>query len=117
MHDKIILLRISGELKRGKISDIKFFQIEEFAKERGAYFLLKNTHDLKIKEVDTNFEIKEEGDLEQETIKIYSEKNKSNFNSFVQELMHILSIEKQEDERIETFNNRLIEESKKVLRF
>ena len=117
LHDKIILLRISGELKRGKISDIKFFQIEEFAKERGAYFLLKNTHDLKIKEVDTNFEIKEEGDLEQETIKIYSEKNKSNFNSFVQELMHILSIEKQEDERIETFNNRLIEESKKVLRF
>ena len=37
---KIILLRINGELKRGKTSDIKFFQIEEFAKS-GSIFLLK----------------------------------------------------------------------------
>lgn len=117
LKDKIILLRISGELKRGKPSDIKFFQIEEFAKERGAYFLLKNIHDLEIKEVDTNFEIKEEGDIEEETIKIYSEKNKSDFNSFAPELMNILSIEKQEDEKIETFQSRLLSEARRVLRF
>jgi len=117
LKDKIILLRISGELKRGKPSDIKFFQIEEFAKEHGAYFLLKNIHDLKIKEVDINLEIKEEGDIEHETIKIYSDKNKSDFNSFVPELMDILSIEKQEDEKVETFQSRLLSESKRILKF
>ncbi len=117
LKDKIILLRIGGELKRGKPADIKFFQIEEFAKERGAYFLLKNIHDLKIKEVDINLGIKEEGDIEHETIKIYSDKNKSDFNSFVPELMNILSIEKQEDEKIETFQSRLLSEAKRVLRF
>ena len=40
LKDKVILLRINGELKRGKTSDIKFFQIEEFAKS-GSIFLLK----------------------------------------------------------------------------
>src|SRR3989339_2267662 len=117
LKDKIILLRIGGELKRGKPSDIKFFQIEEFAKEHGAYFLLKNIHDLKIKEVDINLEIKEEGDIEQETIKIYSEKNTSDFNSFVPELMNILSMEKQEDEKIETFQSRLLSEARRILNF
>ncbi len=117
LQDKIILLRISGELKRGKTSDIKFFQIEEFVKEKGAYFLLKNTHNLKTKEIESNLEIKNEGDIEQETIKIHSEKNPSNFNSLVPELMNILSIEKQEDEKIETFHSRLLAEAKNVLRF
>ncbi len=117
LKDKIILLRVSGELKRGKTSDIKFFQIEEFAKERGAYFLLKNIHDLKVKEVELNLEIKEDGDIEEETIKIYSEKNISNFNSFLPELMSALSIEKQEDEKIEVFQGRLLSETKKILKF
>ncbi|MEK6824131.1 MAG: exonuclease SbcCD subunit D [Nanoarchaeota archaeon] len=117
LKDKVILLRINGELKRGKTSDIKFFQIEEFAKERGAYFLLKNIHNLRTKEIEMNLEIKNEGDIEQETIKIYSEKNKSDFNFFVQELMNTLSIEKQEDEKIETFHSRLLAEAKRVLKF
>ncbi|MEK6817695.1 MAG: hypothetical protein AABX80_02730, partial [Nanoarchaeota archaeon] len=117
LQNKIVLLRVSGELKRGKPSDIKFFQIEEFAKERGAYFLLKNIHDLKIKEVDVNLEIKEEGDIEQETIKIYSEKNQSDFNYFMPELMNTLSIEKQEDEKIETFHSRLLSEARRILKF
>lgn len=117
LRDKIILLRVKGELKRGKTSDIKFFQIEEFAKERGAFFLLKNIHDLRVKEVETNLEIKEDVDIEQETIKVYSEKNQSNFNSFFPELMNALSIEKQEDEKIDIFQSRLMSEAKKILKF
>ncbi|MDP2673201.1 MAG: DNA repair exonuclease [Nanoarchaeota archaeon] len=117
LQDKVILLRINGELKRGKTSDIKFFQIEEFAKEHGAYFLLKNIHDLRAKELEMNLEIKNEGDIEQETIKIYSEKNQSDFNSFVPELMNTLSIEKQEDEKVETFQSRLLSESRRILKF
>src|SRR3989338_7482888 len=34
LEDKIVLLRIRGELNRGKNSDIKFLRIEEFAKKK-----------------------------------------------------------------------------------
>ena len=117
IKDKVILLRLKGELKRGKVSDIKFSRIEEFVKEKGAYFLLRNTHNLKVKKIESDLEIKEEGDIEEETIKIHLEKNPSDFNSFTQELMDALSIEKQEDEKSETYLKRLIEESRRVLKF
>lgn len=119
LHDKIILLRVKGELKRGKNSDIKFSKIEEYVKNKGAYFILKNTHDLKIPEVELNIDISEKNseNIEEETIKFYSENNPSDFNKILPELMSSLSIEKQEDEKSETFNNRLLEGARRVLRF
>ena len=117
LKDKVILLRLVGELKRGKNSDIKFKKIEDFVKEKGAYFLLKNIHNLKTKEVKIDLEIKEEGDIEEETIKLHSERNPSDFNVLVPELMNVLSIEKQEGETSDNFNSRLIEESRRVLKF
>ncbi len=115
--DKIVLLRVKGELEKGKNSDIKFTQIEEHAKKKGAYFLLKNTHDLKTKEVELEVEIKDSENIEEETIGVYSEKNPSDFNSLIPELMNSLSIEKQEDEKTEVFTNRLLDGIKKVLKF
>jgi hypothetical protein len=119
LKDKIILLRIYGELMRGKNSDIKFQQIEEFSKKKEAYFLLRNTHDLKTKDVETEIHVSEKDseNLEEETIKIYSKENPSDFNILVDELMEVLSIEKQEGETTETFNNRLLSSTKKVLKF
>ena len=117
LEDKIILLRIKGELEIGKNSDIRFLQIEEFAKNKGAYFLLKNTHDLKTKEPKLEIEVKNTENIEQETIKIYSEQNPSDFNQLILELMNTLSIEKQEGEKTEIFTNRLLEEAKKILKF
>ena len=117
LQDKVVLLRVKGELKRGKNSDIKFTQIEEFAKERGAYFLLKNTHNLKTKEIELDIDIKEEGDIEEETIKAHSDKNPSDFNSLIGGLIGSLSIEKHEDEKIENFNNRLLGEIRRILNF
>tara|TARA_Y100000034_G_scaffold136933_1_gene217294 strand:- start:2103 stop:3263 length:1161 start_codon:yes stop_codon:yes gene_type:complete len=117
IEDKIVLLRVSGELESGKNSDIKFSQIEEFAKQKKVYFLLRNTHDLKSKEFELEVEIKNSENIEEETVKIYSEKNPSDFNSLIPQLMNTLQIEKQEDEKNETFEKRLLEESKKVLRF
>lgn len=115
IEDKIVLLRIKGELKRGKNSDIKFSQIEEYAKEKGAYFLLKNTHDLKTKEVELEIEVANSENIEEETIKIYSEKNPSDFNSLIPSLMNALSIEKQEGEKSDVFEKRLLEGTKKIL--
>ena len=117
LEDKIILLRVRGELETGKNSDIKFQQIEEFAKSKNAYFILRNTHDLKAKEVELEIDIKDSENIEEETIKIYSEQNPSDFNKLILQLINSLSIEKQEGETTESFTNRILEESKKILKF
>lgn len=119
VKDKILLLRILGEIENGKPSDIKFQQIEELAKRKGAYFVLKNTHDLKAKQLDldTQLEDKPSEDIEAEAIKLYSEENPSDFNKLIPELMTVLSIEKQEGEKSEVFNTRLIESTKRLLKF
>ncbi len=119
VEDKIILLRVRGELETGNNSDIKFPQIEEAASRKKAYFLLKNTHELKTKEVEMEIEVRNIDNVEEESIKLYSEQNASsfNFNSLIPQLMHSLSIDKQEGEKIESFTTRLLEESKKILKF
>lgn len=117
IDDKIVLLRIIGELERGKTSDINFQKINDFVKEKGAYFILRNIHKLKEKEANFGFEIQDDENIEEETIKLYSEQNPSEFNSLVLQLMNSLSIEKQEGETSETFTRRVLEESKKILKF
>jgi len=117
IDDKIILLRVSGELESGKNSDIKFSQIEDFAKRKNAYFMLKNTHDLITKEPELEIEVKDIENIEEEAINIYSEKNPSDFNKLLPQLINSLSIEKQEGEKSESFTNRIIEEAKKILKF
>ena len=42
LKDKVVLLRLKGILESGKNSDIKFAQIEEAVRKKGAYFLLRN---------------------------------------------------------------------------
>ncbi len=117
IQDKIVLLRVKGTLEKGKNSDIKFSKIKQVAKERGAYFLLKNTHDLNVKEVETEFDVKDSENIEEETIKMYSKENPSDLNSLIPELMDSLSIEKQEGEKNAIFAKRILEGAKKVLKF
>ncbi|MFH1365480.1 MAG: DNA repair exonuclease [archaeon] len=117
LEDKIVLLRVKGELEKGNISDIKFSQIESFVKQKKAYFLLRNTHDLNTKEVELEIEIKNSENIEEEVIEKYSLQNPSDFNTLIPELMNVLSLEKQEGETNETFETRLLEGAKKVLVF
>jgi len=117
LDDKIILLRLSGELQHGKNSDIKFQKIEEFAKSKNAYFLLRNTHELKTKELELEIEVEDPKNIEEEIIKTYSEENPSDFNALIPQLMNMLSIEKQEGETSDGFTNRLLDDSKRLLKF
>lgn len=117
VEDKIILLRLRGELERGSVSDIKFQRIEESALRSKAFFLLKNTHDLKTKEVEMEIEVKNIDNIEEETINLYSQQNPINFNDYILPLINSLSIDKQEGEKIESFTNRLMDEAKKILKF
>ncbi len=114
LEDKIVLLRIHGVLESGKHSDIKFARIEETAKKKGAFFLLRNTHDLKTKEAEIATEIPETENIEEESIKKYSEQNPAAFNKFIPQIMNALSTEKQEGETTESFTNRLLDETKKI---
>jgi len=117
IEDKILLLRIKGNLENGKNSDIKFSQIEDLVKRKGAYFYLRNTHELKTEEPRLEIEVKDTENIEEETIKIYSEQNPSEFNNSITQLMNALSTEKQEGETIESFTNRVLDETKKILSF
>lgn len=117
IEDKIVLLRVRGEIETGSSSDIKFSQVEEFATKKKVYFILKNTHDLKNKEVEMEIEVKDIENVEDETISLYSGQNPSDFNKFIPQLINALAIEKQEGEKSEIFIGRLLEESKKILKF
>jgi hypothetical protein len=114
LEDKIVLLRVRGELERGSNSDIKFHQIEDFVKRRNAYFMLKNTHELKTKEVELAIEAENVDNIESEAVKVYSEQNPSEFNKLIPQLINALAIEREEGEKTDSFNNRVIEESKKI---
>jgi len=115
IQDKIVLLRLSGNLESQKPSDIKMDKLEEFCFEKGAYFVLKNTHDLKTNEFDLEIEVKNKENLEEEAIKQYSNENPSEFNKLIPELIKSLSIEKQEGETVDTFNTRILDEARKIM--
>src|SRR3989339_889595 len=100
-----------------KATELIISQIEEYIQNNKAYFMLKNTHNLKTKEIELEKEIKDSENIENETIKVYSQENPSILNELIPQIMNALSIEKQEGETTETFTRRLIEESKKVLNF
>ena len=67
---RLFLLKIRGELETGKTSDIKFQKIEDFLKQKNAYFMLRNTHDLNQKEIELEIEVKESENIEDDTVKM-----------------------------------------------
>lgn len=117
IENKIVLLRLSGILENGKPSDINYQKIDDAIMSSGAYFSLRNTHDLKTKEFEMDYEIENKEDLENELVKKYSNENPSQFNHTINDLIQHLATEKQEGETVDTFNQRIIEEAKRILKF
>lgn len=117
IEDKVVLLRVKGLLDNGKISDIKFPKIEEFVMNKNAYAFLKNTHDLRKKEEELEIQVRNSENIEEETIKVYSEENPSEFNKLLPQMINAFSLEKQEDEKSDVFISRLYEGAKKILDF
>jgi DNA repair protein SbcD/Mre11 len=119
LKDKVVLLKLKGEIKQGKTSDIKFDRIEEFIRKKEAYSFLRNISQLKA--TDENFEMEfvnaeEVESLEKEIISRYSEENPHDFNSHFPNLISALSAEKKEDEKTTTFEERLLGELKTLLK-
>ena len=115
VKDKIVILKISGSLEKGKTTDINFNKIESIARENGAYTLLKSTSKLHILESEIRFEQFSSDAIESEIIKKFELTNKNKFNSFIPSLLKSLQVEKVEDERSVIFEERLISEINKVI--
>jgi len=118
IKDKIVLLRIYGNIKQGKTSDINFNEIQDYLIKQGAYCFLKNTAKLEQQKQEIQIELqqKEMEKVEEVLIKKYKSENPSDFNKIIFQLMNILSLEKQEDEKSAIFEKRLFEGVSKVLK-
>ena len=119
VNDKIILLRIKGELEIGKVPDIKIKETIKKLTNNGAYAVLKNTEKLKVKELE---EIQIEGnveDVEREIIKnnLGRIKIEGNEEELINGLFSVLNVNKEEGERVADFEDRLWNNVKKVLRY
>jgi DNA repair exonuclease SbcCD nuclease subunit len=115
LKDKIVLLKLKGKLTQGKTGDIRFNEIEDFAKKKEVYSFLKNTSALESIETEIKIEVENTGEVEEKVIGQFTETNKSDFNKFLPQILNALSIEKNEDEKSIIFENRLLSELKKIL--
>lgn len=118
LNEKIFLLKLKGTLTQGKSGDIRFNEIEEFVKKKNTSIFLRNISSLKNQE--TEIELQYDGlenmeNIEEKIIKQYSEKDPTDFNKFVPQLMNSLSIEKNEDEKNSIFESRLLDDLSKIL--
>ncbi len=118
MKDKILLLKLKGTLNIGKTGDIKFNEIEEFISKKETYSYLRNISQLRVKDSDVNLNSTQLDNIE-EIEKIiqdeFSSVNPNDFNIHLPQLMNTLSTEKNEDEKSQFFETRLIDELKNIL--
>jgi len=115
LKDKILLIKLSGKIKQGKTSDIRFQEIQELITRRGAFAFLKNTNQLKTEETKIEVEVSDIDKIEETIIEDFSKKNISDFNKFIPNLINSFNLEKQEDEKSSIFEARLLSEINKIL--
>ncbi|MBP7708505.1 exonuclease SbcCD subunit D [Candidatus Pacearchaeota archaeon] len=115
LKDKVFLLKLYGTLSQGKTGDIRFDEIEEFIKKKGTYCFLRNISSVNIHESGIQVKSDNVENIEEKIIKEYSEKNPGDFNQFMPQLMHALSLDKNEDEKETIYEKRLIDELKNIL--
>jgi DNA repair protein SbcD/Mre11 len=115
LEDKIFILKISGIMEQGRISDINFIKIEKRIREKGAWTFLKSTSNLLISEPELKFDSFNTDDIESQIIKKFEESNYSKFNYLISPLIKSLQIEKIPDVKSAIFEERLLTETKKII--
>lgn len=116
VENQIVTIRLYGTLITGKPSDINFKHIFSKLYERKAFFVMKNTYALKnqkFKDIELNQSSSE--NIENELIQEYAEQNKEikltreKEIEFTKQLIKILSEEKNDDEKNENYDHRIVE--------
>ncbi len=121
---KIIVLKVSGELSGGKISDIGFPSLVEELRQRGAIDIHLNKHGLKSKEYTAIATAGEEStaiesrifkeNIGEVKVSVEALQNESGLR-ISNELLEILRVGKQENETKESYERRLREHALEVL--
>lgn len=117
LEDKIVLLKLSGTFPNGKMSDIRFNEIEQFVKNKKAYSFIKNISKLSIEESAIKIEATDMHKVEDDIMETYFTSNPTKFSDKVPLLLKTFGMEKQEDEKNVVFNDRLLDELSKLLNF
>ncbi len=118
LRDKIVLLKLKGTLTQGKTGDIRFSEIEDFIKKKEAFAQLRNISSIKMQTTEFQIESTSEDNIEKIESQIlgeYTKQNPADFNKYLPQLMSTLSIEKKEDEKSATYEDRLLTELKNIL--
>jgi len=119
IKDRIVLLRVYGVIKSGRVTDINFRKITSLAKE--SHCILKNTHKLSSKETEilesenyTSVKEIEENILNNHVLNVkYNDKEKDLL--FVKEIMKFLEKEKDEGEKNTDFEKRVLKDAEKIM--
>lgn len=122
VKDKIITIRLFGELSDGKVSDIKFRELFDRLYENGAYFVMKNSNQLISKgfeEIKLGEKEASQEEVEENIIKEHLQQFK-NFESdqefqLIKTLLQQLNTKKREGEKNYDFENRVVNELEVVL--
>jgi hypothetical protein len=115
LKDRIILLKLSGTLEKGKSTDIDFQKIEQFVKDGGAFVFLKSITKLHLAEPELKLDLTDSLNMEAQITKKFEESNPSKFNALIPSLIKSLQAEKIEDEKSSSFEDRLLSETRKIL--
>ena len=117
LNDKIVLLRLHGEITQGTNADMDYKKIEDYLKSKNVYSFLKNTNKLETKEekIEIKITASDMNKVEAAFIQQYEKENPDKFNGFLTPLMHSLDLAKQEDEKTAIFETRLFAELNKIL--
>jgi len=120
-NNTIVTIRVKGELMSGKPSEINFKNIFEMLYEKSAFFVMKSTSLASSKEFEAvEMETKNVDDVEDKIIKEHVGQIKCGMAAeeeaeMTKRLMVEFNKEKEDGERVADFENRVIEEVKKVL--
>lgn len=115
IKDKIVVLKLSGVLEKGKTADIDFAKIEKFAQEKGVYVMLRSTTHLHAAEAAIIPETFDSANLESQIMRHFEESHPNKYNPYISPLLKALQAERLEDEKNDVFEDRLISEVNKIL--
>jgi DNA repair exonuclease SbcCD nuclease subunit len=119
-QNAIVTLRVSGVMKHGKPTDVNLSEYVKEIQEKGAYAVLKNTVAFSTKEFE-QVTVSKHSTEDIETTLIQEHVGKSGVytpekeSSLIKSIMHSLSVEKDEGEKLADFQKRVKEEIKKIL--
>jgi len=115
LRDKVFLLKLTGTLLKGKSGDIRFNEIEDFVVKKEAYSFLRNISSIQVEELDLEINLENNENIEKKIIAEYTKNNPADLDKMIEDLMHSMSIEKNEDEKEVIYEKRLLDDLKKIL--